>query len=669
MLMAQTAVNLTVQTRSTGTPVPTQFTGFSYETSSLTSPTLFYAGNFQLQRMIMQAGPGVLRFGGNSDDKTAWTRTPRTSSTGSSTLTSDDVDRLFAFTAATGNPVLFSLNLGTSSPPVAADEAAYVTTAATTPLQFEIGNEPDLYHSNMLRSTTYTFTDYLAEWKNYAVAVVGAVPGAILTGPADSGSVTTWTVPFAQQTKGQIALVTQHLYPLAPLSAVSPTASNAASIPHLLAASLIPSAVSTARTLSSAAQAAGIPWRMAESNSVYNGGQTGVSDVFASALWGADYMFALASNGASGVNFHGSNTSTYTPITLTNGQYAARPLYYGMLLYRLGAGESGGQFVPITRGNDGLNLSAYAVKRPEGSVAVTLINKDTTQDITVNLNVPGYDGGFSMLLTAPAPDATSGITFGGASVIPGGIWRPTSEGVCSSSPYSFEVPAASALVLIVGGGPLGVNDAAAFGDTLTPGGIASAILIPTCAERVGDGFANPRLAAEMPVLVKDSAGIVRQAEILSDSVGLNFRVPPETSNGWATVTYGTSSSGVLIASVAPAIFTADMSGKGLPAGTLTYLNPFGTTTGPLTAAPIDLSGRSVYLTLYSTGIRGTSQSNVTCTIGTVNAPVTYSGPQGSFDGLDQVNILLPPALQGAGTVPLVLTAAGRTSNAVSLTFQ
>ena len=43
-------------------------------------------------------------------------------------------------------------------------------------------------------------------------------------------------------------------------------------------------------------------------------------------------------------------------------------------------------------------------------------------------------------------------------------------------------------------------------------------------------------------------------------------------------------------------------------------------------------------------------------------------PQGSFDGLDQVNVQLPATLQGAGAVQLQLTAAGNPANPVSLTF-
>jgi uncharacterized protein (TIGR03437 family) len=55
-------------------------------------------------------------------------------------------------------------------------------------------------------------------------------------------------------------------------------------------------------------------------------------------------------------------------------------------------------------------------------------------------------------------------------------------------------------------------------------------------------------------------------------------------------------------------------------------------------------------------------------VGGVAAPVTYAGPQGGFAGLDQVNISIPPALRGRGEVDVVVTAGGKTSNAVRLAF-
>ena len=49
--------------------------------------------------------------------------------------------------------------------------------------------------------------------------------------------------------------------------------------------------------------------RMTEGNTCYRGGKPGVSDVFASALWSADYSLLLAGNNYSGINLHGGTGS------------------------------------------------------------------------------------------------------------------------------------------------------------------------------------------------------------------------------------------------------------------------------------------------------------------------------------------------------------------------
>ena len=80
---------------------------------------------------------------------------------------------------------------------------------------------------------------------------------------------------------------------------------------------------------------------------------------------------------------------------------------------------------------------------------------------------------------------------------------------------------------------------------------------------------------------------------------------------------------------------------------------------------ISASG-STYLVLYGTGI---GSAAVSATIGGVSANVTYSGPQGTYPGLDQVNLLIPASLAGKGQAPVVVTAAGKPSNPVYVVVQ
>ena len=86
-------------------------------------------------------------------------------------------------------------------------------------------------------------------------------------------------------------------------------------------------------------------------------------------------------------------------------------------------------------------------------------------------------------------------------------------------------------------------------------------------------------------------------------------------------------------------------------------------------APIDVSKDQVFLVFYATGIRRAPLSQVTVTIGGVSVPVDFSGAQGAFTGLDQVNVQLPASLAGRGDVPLVLTVSGKPANAARLTLK
>ena len=55
-------------------------------------------------------------------------------------------------------------------------------------------------------------------------------------------------------------------------------------------------------------------------------------------------------------------------------------------------------------------------------------------------------------------------------------------------------------------------------------------------------------------------------------------------------------------------------------------------------------------------------SDVQVAIGTLPAAVTYAGPQGSFIGLDQVNVVMPQSLAGSRSVPLDLAVGGLVAN-------
>lgn len=110
--------------------------------------------------------------------------------------------------------------------------------------------------------------------------------------------------------------------------------------------------------------------------------------------------------------------------------------------------------------------------------------------------------------------------------------------------------------------------------------------------------------------------------------------------------------------VAPGIYTANGKGAGVAAAvvqrsstpnasSLTFSCQTGVALSCL-SVPISAgtAADTVYVTLYGTGIRGAKAVKVFVAGQTV--PVLYSGAQGQYQGLDQVNIGIPPALAAAG---------------------
>jgi uncharacterized protein (TIGR03437 family) len=84
--------------------------------------------------------------------------------------------------------------------------------------------------------------------------------------------------------------------------------------------------------------------------------------------------------------------------------------------------------------------------------------------------------------------------------------------------------------------------------------------------------------------------------------------------------------------------------------------------------PIDLAA-TPYLILYGTGIRGGAGGTVSVKIGNLDSQVLYAGAQGTYPGLDQVNVSLPAALKGRGQQVVAITVNGQATNMAQLTFQ
>ena len=233
-------------------------------------------------------------------------------------------------------------------------------------------------------------------------------------------------------------------------------------------------------------------------------------------------------------------------------------------------------------------------------------------------------------------------------------------------------------------GFLRVVSAAAGVAALAPGELASAY---------GLGLATGQPVSEAPpgsisvggttVTVKDSSGASTMAPLFYVSPSqVNYQIPGTVALGAATVTV-TAENGTSVYSpttltlLAPAVFA--MNSTNLVAATAVCVSSGGTDTneypyqvvnGAIVAKALNLSGcAKTVLQIYATGMDQATASGVTAAIGGTAATVESAGPEGSWPGLDQIDVDIPASLAGRGRVPLTLSAGGMTSNTAYVNIQ
>jgi hypothetical protein len=167
---------------------------------------------------------------------------------------------------------------------------------------------------------------------------------------------------------------------------------------------------------------------MSEGNSCWNGGQPGVSDTLASALWVVDMMLEFASAGCAGVNLHGGGSGFYTPIAgnLATG-FVRRPEYFGMELTKQFLGAT---LVRSSLACDNNRIRTYAARKA-GATLVLAVNK-TEQPAAIQ--TPLRRAHRQWLLTGPAMDAKQDVTL-------------TAERPGSFHNGTLQVPAHSAILI------------------------------------------------------------------------------------------------------------------------------------------------------------------------------------------------------------------------------
>src|SRR5215471_7550345 len=410
-------VAIKIPKEAAGPRMPLDFVGLSYEVQQLVDPSFFSSQNSGLIREFKAlSATGVLRLGGNTSEFAYWKPAPGSPEpqhphirevTGEPkahyyAVTVEAVRNLADFLTASGWSCVYGIGMGTNTPARAAEEAVFVAETLGKRLEyFQVGNEADLFARHLRDPKTWSAKTYLEEWLTLARAIAARVPAAKF-GMPDVASDVSWLTEIADQWASipdppRVTTLTHHYY------FGEPATNPEVNIPNLLKPATMQKVENTAKMATAAARKVGSSVRMTEGNTCYRGGKPGVSDVFADALWAADYSLLLASNGYSGVNLHGgtgksvansvggslpgdalleANGATpaqiashphpfYTPIATFGSDYRLQPVAYGL---KFAGSFSGGTFFETELSTKaeaaphavdvGVNATAYTAKLP-----------------------------------------------------------------------------------------------------------------------------------------------------------------------------------------------------------------------------------------------------------------------------------------------------------------
>jgi hypothetical protein len=444
------AVTVKVDNESPAADLAPRFLGLSYESSMLLPKDGRYYFNSHDQALINAfhtLGIKSLRVGANAVDDPK-IPVPQT----------QDIDHLFDFARAAGLKVIYSFRLKNGDPANSARLAAYIAANDSDVLDsFSIGNEPSFF--------LHSFRAYYAEWRPHYDAILKAVPTAMFDGPGVAAQ-HDYVVNLARLLfpDGHLAMASNHYYFLGSGRAgeLDPPSTRE----RFLAAGLHRAYEKAYADTGAKLAAMGVPYRIDELNSCYNGGAKNASDTFASTLWALDCTHWWAAHHILGMNYHtgesvgrdggfgAANYAAFVHRADGNG-FDMRPQAYAYLAFTQGA--HGRPIGVEVQTEPGLGFEAYAYQDRDNTIYLTVINKSHGSGalpdfVTVQLPQTSGAGTWEQMdLMQGEQDiaAKINITLGGSSIDPQGIWRGNWRlvGSVSSQASTFEVDRASASIL------------------------------------------------------------------------------------------------------------------------------------------------------------------------------------------------------------------------------
>ena len=495
-MAAPPVAKVTIHIRRPGARIPPGFVGFSNEVSTagmgLPTPTAEAQGGIQrpagvpakaqltyvlgepgapnlgVYKMMRNLGPGLLRLGGNSQDNTCWDEKAAPHPAWCHGAITRGMLKLYATAAAdSGWRLIVGLNLKQNAPRWALREVTQGIAKeipASKVYGLELGNEPSLYIRTPARPKNYSPADYVHDARGY-IRALRANPIARRYGLVAPADCCQWNNPASLDVilKGlgrELKLVSIHNYTTTVCGHKNATATE------LLSRRRMERFDRLSRQLAAVARRHHLPIALAETNSASCGGMAGVSNAFAAAAWGLDYMFNVARDGYQAINFHFSyrkdSGSAYNPIQSfgwkagNQEQYRniAQPLYYAMYMF---ARHASGERFLADRIQTSANINSFATTAcRKCAMHVFVINEDARAAGTVEVHFSGNTAGKAgtaelLLLRAPSLHATAaGVRYGGQQFNSNGkIGRPQTRRIRPDQrgDYRFRLPNAAIAML------------------------------------------------------------------------------------------------------------------------------------------------------------------------------------------------------------------------------
>ncbi len=434
------AANVSFRLTGGGRSIPREFFGLSMEYNSVAAYQSM-GGVFKQAVSLFRSengAPMILRVGGKSADHVYWDPQNKTNPPKNTwRIGTPWMDNLVDMVKGHNIRVMLDLNLAVHSPTM--ESAFAVAAKKALPggdlMSVQIGNEPDLYKNQpwlskeRIATTTgvqgkwplsYSYPQYHRDWLVYARALRRAVHGISLGGPETISSKLQYIQGVQDDGSLNANYITIHRYPS---SSCWPKGSRwYPTIKMMLAAGASSGLAHTVASTASLAHSHHQALRLTEVNSISCGGNTGVANSFATALWAPDALLNLVNVGVNSINWHIQPDLPNSPFHWSSKKgLHALPEMYGLSLFAQMMQPGARLLNGSTSNSSDPSVSIWAV-RFAGGMRVLVINK-SAQPSWTTLNIGRHKSAFVRTLRAPRVGSSDGETYGGQHISVTGHWK------------------------------------------------------------------------------------------------------------------------------------------------------------------------------------------------------------------------------------------------------